>query len=37
MIFFKWVGYSGIILDTNFIPIQNEPSPILVGPKLREP
>ena len=22
------------VLDTHFIPLQNEPSPILVGPKL---
>ena len=33
----KWIGYLGIILDTNFIPLQNEPSPILVRPKLGEP
>ena len=33
----KWIGYLGIILDTHFIPLQNEPSPILVGPKLVEP
>ena len=31
----KW-GYLGIILDTSFIILQNEPSPILVGPKLGE-
>ena len=24
-------------LNTHFIPLQNEPSPILVGPKLGEP
>ena len=24
-----------ILFDTHFIPLQNEPSPILVGPKLR--
>ena len=29
----KWTGYLGIIFDTHFIPLQNEPSPILVGPK----
>ena len=33
----KQIGYFPIILDTHFIPLQNEPSPILVGPKLREP
>ena len=32
-----WIGYLGTILDTHFIPLQNEPSPILVGRKLREP
>ena len=30
----KWIGYLFIIFDTHFIPLQNEPSPILVGPKL---
>ena len=33
----KWIGYFLIILDTRFISLQNEPSPILVGPKLDEP
>ena len=33
----KCIGYLGIIHDTHFIPLQNEPSPILVGPKLGEP
>ena len=30
------ISYLGIISDTQFIPLQNEPSPILVGPKLGE-
>ena len=30
----KRIGYLGMILDTHFIPLQNEPSPILVGLKL---
>ena len=29
----KLLGYLGIVFDTHFIPLQNEPSPILVGPK----
>ena len=33
----KWIGYLGIILDTHFNSLQNEPSPILVGLKLGEP
>ena len=33
----KWIGYLGIIIDPHFNPLQNEPSPILVGPKLGEP
>ena len=33
----KLIGYLEIILDTHFIPIQNECSPILVGQKLGEP
>ena len=33
----KWIGYLGIIFDTHFIPLQNEPSPIIVGPKFGEP
>ena len=28
--------YVEIVFDTHFIPLQNEPSPILVGPKLGE-
>ena len=33
----KCIGYLEIILDAHLIPLQNEPSPILVGPKLGEP
>ena len=33
----KWIGYLGMIPNTHFIPLQNEPSPIIVGPKLDEP
>ena len=33
----KSLDYLGIILDAHFIPLQNKPSPILVGPKLEEP
>ena len=33
----KWIDYLGIILDTHFIPLQNETSSSLVGPKLGEP
>ena len=33
----KLISYLWIILDTHFIPLQNQPSPILVGPKLWEP
>ena len=33
----KLIGYLAIILDTNFIPLRNEPSPIFVGPKHGEP
>ena len=29
--------YVKLELNTPFIPLQNEPSPILVGPKLGEP
>ena len=32
----KWIGYLGVILDTRLILLQNEPSPILVPPKLGE-
>ena len=32
----KRIGYLGIIFDTHFIPLQNESSPVLVGPKLGE-
>ena len=31
------MGYLGIIFDTHFIALQNEPCPIFVGPKLWEP
>ena len=31
------MGYFGTIIDAHFIPLQNEPSPILVSPKLGEP
>ena len=33
----KWIGYLGIIINPHFIPLQNEPSHILVGPTLGAP
>ena len=33
---YHWIRYLRIFCDTHFIPLQNEPSPILVGPKLGE-
>ena len=33
----KWICYLEIIIDTYFIPLQNEHSPILVGLKLGKP
>ena len=33
---YHWICHLWIIFDTDFIPLQNEPSPILVGPKLGE-
>ena len=32
-----WLGYLGILLNTHFIPLQIEASPILVSPKLGDP
>ena len=31
------MGYLWIFLDSHFIPLLNEPSPIIVGPKLEAP
>ena len=31
---YLWIGYLWILFDTHFIPLQNQHSPILVGPKL---
>ena len=28
---YHWIGYLGKLFDTRFIPLQNKPSPILVG------
>ena len=33
----KWLGYLWVLLNTHFIPLQIEASPILVSPKLGEP
>ena len=33
---YHWIGYLGIFFNTHFIPLQNKPSPIHVGPKLGE-
>ena len=30
----KQIGYLETTFDTQFIPLQNEPSPVLVGPNL---
>ena len=35
--YLRIIGYLGIIFDTHFIPLQNEPSPIIVGQKLGKP